>query len=161
MGVTGYSYGGFLTNWVIGHTTRFAAAISGAGISNWISDYGTADIPRTKESEFFGTAVGPARRSEILRKQSPIEYVANVKTPTMFLDGESDARVPIEEAEQMYTALRKLRVPARMVRYPDSYHGGWSPWNTVHRYHEELKWWRRYLDAPKGYTSSESLADAK
>ena len=64
---------------------------------------------------------------EILRKQSPIEYVANIKTPTMFLDGESDHRVPIEEAEQMYTALRKLRVPARMVRYPDSYHGGVSP----------------------------------
>jgi dipeptidyl aminopeptidase/acylaminoacyl peptidase len=55
MGVTGYSYGGFLTNWIITHTSRFAAAIVGAGVSNWISDYGTADIPRTKESEFFGT----------------------------------------------------------------------------------------------------------
>ena len=153
MGVTGYSYGGFLTNWVIGHTTRFAAAISGAGISNWISDYGTADIPRTKESEFTGPPWDPKAR-EILRKQSPIEYVANIKTPTMFLDGESDHRVPIEEAEQMYTALRKLRVPARMVRYPDSYHGGWSPWNMVHRYHEELKWWRRYLEAPKSTTSA-------
>jgi len=152
MGVTGYSYGGFLTNWVIGHTTRFAAAISGAGISNWISDYGTADIPRTKESEFMGPPWDP-KAHEILRKQSPIEYVANVKTPTMFIDGESDARVPIEEAEQMYTALRKLRVPARMVRYPDSYHGGWSPWNTVHRYHEELKWWSRYL-APAAKTST-------
>jgi len=153
MGVTGYSYGGFLTNWVIGHTTRFAAAISGAGISNWISDYGTADIPRTKESEFTGPPWDPKAR-EILRKQSPIEYVTNIKTPTMFLDGESDHRVPIEEAEQMYTALRKLRVPARMVRYPDSYHGGWSPWNMVHRYHEELKWWRRYLEAPKSTTSA-------
>jgi len=153
LGVTGYSYGGFLTNWVIGHTTRFAAAISGAGISNWISDYGTADIPRTKESEFFGPPWDP-RAKEILRKQSPIEYVAAVKTPTLFVDGESDARVPIEEAEQMYTALRKLHVPARMVRYPDSYHGGWSPWNTVHRYYEELQWWRRYLVAPKSTTSA-------
>lgn len=153
MGVTGYSYGGFLTNWVIGHTTRFAAAISGAGISNWISDYGTADIPRTKESEFTGPPWDPKAR-EILRRQSPIEYVANIKTPTMFLDGESDHRVPIEEAEQMYTALRKLRVPARMVRYPDSYHGAWSPWNMVHRFHEELKWWRRYLDVPRTTTSA-------
>ena len=153
MGVTGYSYGGFLTNWVIGHTTRFAAAISGAGISNWISDYGTADIPRTKESEFMGPPWDP-KAHEILRKQSPIEYVANVKTPTMFIDGESDVRVPIAEAEQMYTALRKLRIPARMVRYPDSYHGGWSPWNMVHRYHEELKWWGRYLDAPKSTSSA-------
>jgi len=155
MGVTGYSYGGFLTNWVIGHTTRFAAAISGAGISNWISDYGTADIPRTKESEFMGPPWDP-KAHEILRKQSPIEYVTNVKTPTMFIDGESDARVPIEEAEQMYTALRKLRVPARMVRYPDSYHGGWSAWNMVHRYHEELTWWNRYL-VPANKTSTAGL----
>jgi acylaminoacyl-peptidase len=144
LGVTGYSYGGFLTNWVIAHTTRFAAAVSGAGIANWISDYGTSDIPRTKESEFLGPPWDP-KAHEVLRKQSPIEYVANVKTPTLFVDGESDARVPIEEAEQMYRALTKLRVPARMVRYPDSYHGGWSPWNTVHRYYEELKWWQRYL----------------
>jgi len=153
MGVTGYSYGGFLTNWVIGHTARFAAAISGAGISNWVSDYGTADIPRTKESEFFGPPWDP-KANEILRRQSPITYVANVKTPTLFVDGESDARVPIEEAEQMYTALRKLHVPARMVRYPDSYHGGWSPWNTVHRYYEEIQWWKRYLDAPKATSSA-------
>ena len=156
LGVTGYSYGGFLTNWVIGHTTRFAAAISGAGISNWISDYGTADIPRTKESEFFGPPWNP-KAHEILRRQSPIEYVTNVRTPTLFIDGESDLRVPIAEAEQMYTALRKLRIPARMVRYPDSYHGGWAPWNTVHRYYEELKWWERYL----GPAAKSSTADAK
>ena len=54
LGVTGYSYGGFLTDWVITQTTRFAAAVTGAGISNWLSDYGTADIPRTKETEFYG-----------------------------------------------------------------------------------------------------------
>ena len=153
MGATGYSYGGFLTNWVIGHTNRFAAAISGAGIANWISDYATSDIPRTKESEFFGPPWDPRGR-EVLRKQSPIEYAANFKTPTLFVNGESDARVPIEEAEQMYMALRKQRVPARMVRYPDTYHGGWTPWNTVHRYYEELKWWQRYLAAAKTSTSA-------
>jgi len=154
LGVTGYSYGGFLTNWVITHTTRFAAAIAGAGISNWISDYATSDIPRTKESEFFGPPWDP-RAHEVLRKQSPIEYVTNAKTPTMFVNGEADARVPIEEAEQMYVALRKQRVPARMVRYPDTYHGGWSAWNTVHRYYEELNWWKRYLDAPKTTSSAQ------
>jgi dipeptidyl aminopeptidase/acylaminoacyl peptidase len=152
MGVTGYSYGGFLTNWVIGHTNRFAAAISGAGIANWISDYATSDIPRTKESEFFGAPWDRGR--DILEKQSPITYAAHFKTPTLFVNGESDARVPIEEAEQMYLALRKQRIPARMVRYPDTYHGGWSPWNTVHRYYEELKWWERYLGAAKTSTSA-------
>jgi dipeptidyl aminopeptidase/acylaminoacyl peptidase len=144
LGVTGYSYGGFLTNWIITKTTRFAAAIAGAGISNWISDYGTADIPRTKETEFFGPPWDP-KGNETLRRQSPIEYVGAAATPTLFVHGEADLRVPIEEAEQMYTALKKRRVPAKFVRYPDSYHGGWTPWNTVHRYDQELRWWARYL----------------
>ncbi len=89
LGVTGYSYGGFLTNWIIGHSARFRAAISGAGISNWVSDYGTADIPRTKETEFYGPPWKP-RRGDLLRKLSPITYVGNVSTPTLFIHGESD-----------------------------------------------------------------------
>ena len=144
MGATGYSYGGFLTNWVITHTPRFAAAIVGAGISNWISDYGTADIPRTKESEFNGPPWEPASL-DLLLKQSPVIYAKNVTTPTLFIHGEADLRVPIEQAEQMYVALKKRRVPAQFIRYPDMYHGGWSPWNTVHRYHQELQWWAKYL----------------
>jgi dipeptidyl aminopeptidase/acylaminoacyl peptidase len=144
LGVTGYSYGGFMTDWIITQTNRFAAAIAGAGITNWVSDYGTADIPRTKESEFFG-APWEAKGYELLWRQSPIRYAGNVFTPTMFIHGEADLRVPIEQAEQMYTALEKRKVPARMVRYPDSYHGGWSPWNSVHRYWQELQWWDRWL----------------
>lgn len=144
LGVTGYSYGGFMTDWIITQTHRFAAAVAGAGISNWVSDYGTADIPRTKESEFFG-APWEAKGFELLWRQSPIHYAANVTTPTLFVHGEADLRVPIEQAEQMYTALKKRQVPARMVRYPDSYHGGWSPWNSVHRYWQELQWWDRWL----------------
>jgi dipeptidyl aminopeptidase/acylaminoacyl peptidase len=146
LGVTGYSYGGFLTDWTITQTSRFAAAIAGAGISNWISDYGTADIARTKESEFFGTP-WEAHSRELMIKLSPITHAANVTTPTMFVHGESDLRVPIEQAEQMYLALKKRRVPAKFIRYPDSYHGGWTPWNTVHRYYHELKWWEQYLSS--------------
>ena len=144
LGVTGYSYGGFLTDWIITQTDRFAAAAAGAGISNWISDYGTADIPRTKESEFYGPPWKP-RSAELLWEQSPIKHADGVSTPTLFLHGESDFRVPIEQAEQMYTALRKQQVPARFVRYPGTSHGGWSPWDTVHRYHEEIAWWQRWL----------------
>jgi dipeptidyl aminopeptidase/acylaminoacyl peptidase len=146
LGVTGYSYGGFLTDWVITQTPRFAAAVAGAGISNWISDYGTADIPRTKESEFFG-APWEEKGGDLLRRLSPITYAGKVVTPTLFIHGEADLRVPIEQAEQMYTALKKRRVPARFVRYPDMYHGGWTPWNTVHRYHQEMRWWGKYLGA--------------
>jgi dipeptidyl aminopeptidase/acylaminoacyl peptidase len=146
LGVTGYSYGGFLTDWIVTRTTRFAAAVSGAGISNWISDYGTADIPRTKESEFYGPPWDP-KANALLRQQSPIEHVGAARTPMLFIHGESDFRVPIEQAEQMYTALKKQRVPARFVRYPEMSHGGWTPWNTVHRYYQELKWWGQYLGA--------------
>ena len=144
LGVTGYSYGGFLTNWIITQTTRFSAAVSGAGVSNWISDYGTADIPRTKESEFYGSPWQPDA-AERMRALSPITHAANVKTPALFLDGEADMRVPIEEAEQMYTALRKQKVPARMVRYPGNYHGGWPPWDMVHRFDQEAKWFKQWL----------------
>ena len=152
MGVTGYSYGGFMTDWVITQTTRFTAAISGAGISNWVSDYGTADIPRTKESEFYGTPWEP-KSLELLLKYSPITHAAKVTTPTLFVHGESDLRVPIEQAEQMYRALQKRHIPAMFIRYPDSYHGGWTPWNTVHRYYQELKWWEKYLTTKATATS--------
>ena len=144
MGVTGYSYGGFMTNWIITQTHRFAAAVAGAGISNWMSDYGTADIPRTKESEFFGTPWEEEGLKNLLAS-SPIVYAKGVSTPTLFVHGESDHRVPIEEAEQMYTALQKQGVPARMIRYPESYHGGWTPWRTLHRYWSAMQWWSRWL----------------
>ena len=144
-GVTGYSYGGFLTNWILGQTTRFTAAISGAGISNWVSDYATADIPRTKESEFYGQP-WQEESGALLRRLSPITYAGKMRTPTLFIHGESDFRVPIEQAEQMYVAFKKQKVPAKMIRYPDSYHGGWAPWDMVHRYYHGLKWWEQYLD---------------
>jgi len=61
------------------------------------------------------------------------------------LDGESDLRVPISEAEQMYTALKKQRIPAKMVRYPGNYHGGWPPWDMVHRYDQEARWFKQWV----------------
>lgn len=145
LAVTGYSYGGFLTNWVITQTARFKAAVVGAGISNWLSDYGTADIPRTKESEFSG-APWSQEAGERLRSLSPITYAGNVQTPTLFVHGEADLRVPIEEGEQMYTALKKQHVPAKFIRYPGNYHVGWPPWDMVHRYYEEMSWLREYLE---------------
>ncbi|HTX33994.1 MAG TPA: S9 family peptidase [Bryobacteraceae bacterium] len=144
LAVTGYSYGGFMTNWVITQTTRFAAAMTGAGISNWLSDYGTSDIPRTKESEFFGSP-WQSDSNQLMRSLSPITYAANVKTPTLFVHGEADMRVPIEEDEQMYTALQKRHVPAKFIRYPGNYHGGWPVWDMVHRYYQEVKWFGEFL----------------
>ena len=122
VGHTGHSYGGFMTNWLITqYPEKFAAAITGAGITNWISDYGTADIYRTKETEFFGTPWDPAARERMI-KQSPLTYAGNVKTPTLFVHGEVDQRVPYEEGEQMYFALN--RVFARRVDVGDEEHVG-------------------------------------
>lgn len=148
VGHTGHSYGGFMTNWLITqYPDRFAAAISGAGISNWISDYGTADIYRTKETEFYGPPWDPAARERMI-KQSPLTWAGNVKTPTLFVHGEMDQRVPYEEGEQMYFALRRRGVPAKMIQYAGQPHGIGGHWNNVHRMLNELEWWDRYLKRP-------------
>jgi dipeptidyl aminopeptidase/acylaminoacyl peptidase len=148
VGHTGHSYGGFMTNWLITqYPDRFAAAITGAGISNWISDYGTADIFRTKETEFFGTPWDEAARNRMI-KQSPLTYAGRVKTPTLFVHGEVDQRVPYEEAEQMYFALKRRGVPAKMIRYAGMPHGISGHWNNVHRMLNELWWWDTYLKGP-------------
>jgi dipeptidyl aminopeptidase/acylaminoacyl peptidase len=145
VGHTGHSYGGFMTNWLITqYPDRFAAAITGAGITNWVSDYGTADIYRTKETEFFGTPWDPAARDRMIR-QSPLSYAGRVRTPTLFIHGEADQRVPFEEGEQMYFALRRRGVPAKMIQYAGQPHGISGHWNNVHRMLNELKWWNRYL----------------
>jgi dipeptidyl aminopeptidase/acylaminoacyl peptidase len=144
MGLTGYSYGGYLTNWIITQNDRFSAAVAGAGISNWMSDYAVADIPRTKETEFYGAPWEEEGLKNLLAS-SPIVHAEGVSTPTLFVHGESDHRVPIEEAEQMYVALQKQQVPARMVRYPDSYHGGWTPWRYMHRLYSTMEWWDEWL----------------
>jgi dipeptidyl aminopeptidase/acylaminoacyl peptidase len=156
VGHTGHSYGGFMTNWLITqYPERFAAAITGAGITNWISDYGTADIYRTKETEFFGTPWEAHARDRMI-KQSPLTYAGNVRTPTLFVHGEVDQRVPYEEGEQMYFALKRRGIPAKMIQYADQPHGIGGHWNNVHRMINELKWWNTYLRgrAPATTTSS-------
>ncbi len=152
VGHTGHSYGGFMTNWLITqYPDRFAAAITGAGITNWVSDYGTADIYRTKETEFFGPPWDAAARDRMI-KQSPLSYAGHVTTPTLFIHGEVDQRVPYEEAEQMYFALKRRGIPAKMIQYAGQPHGIAGHWNNVHRMLNELAWWNRYLKggpAPK------------
>jgi dipeptidyl aminopeptidase/acylaminoacyl peptidase len=152
----GHSYGGFMTNWLITqYPDRFAAAASGAGISNWFSDYGTADIYRTKEMEFFGA---PWQEEGIKRMilQSPLMQAGHVKTPTLFINGEMDQRVPYEEGEQMFFALRRQGVPAKMIQYAGQPHGISGHWNNVHRMLSELKWIDTYVK--KGAAAAKATA---
>jgi dipeptidyl aminopeptidase/acylaminoacyl peptidase len=145
----GHSYGGFMTNWLITqYPDRFAAAIPGAGIVNWVSDYGTADIARTKETEFYGTPWDDNAR-EIMIRQSPLTYANRAKAPTLFVHGEVDQRVPYTEAEQMFVALKKNGVPARMIQYAGMAHGITGSWNQVHRMLNELRWLDKYLKSGK------------
>ena len=141
----GHSYGGFMTNWLITqYPERFAAAIPGAGIANWTSDYGNADIPRTKETEFFG-APWNAQAREIMIRQSPLFYANRAKAPTLFINGEIDQRVPYSEAQQMYVALKKNGVPTRMIQYAGMPHGITGHWNVVHRMINERRWLDTWL----------------
>lgn len=145
----GHSYGGFMTNWLITqYPDRFAAAIPGAGIVNWTSDYGNADIPRTKETEFYG-APWDAKARDIMIRQSPLTYANRVKAPTLFINGEIDQRVPYSEAQQMYVALKKNGVPAKMIQYADMPHSISGSWNIVHRMINERHWLDQWMKSTK------------
>lgn len=120
LGVTGGSYGGFMTNWIVCHTHRFKGAVTQRSISNWMSFYGVSDIGYTfTEYEIGGN---PWDNVELLLKHSPITYVKNVKTPILILHSELDMRCPIEQGEQFYVYLKKLGVKTRMVRFPGANH---------------------------------------
>jgi dipeptidyl aminopeptidase/acylaminoacyl peptidase len=143
----GHSYGGFMSNWlIVRYPERFAAAAVGAGIVNWVSDYGTADIARTKETEFYGTPWEEEARNTMIR-QSPLTYAGQARAATLFIHGESDQRVPYSEAEQMYVALKKNGVPAKMIQYRGMPHSISGSWNVVHRMINEVRWLDTWLKA--------------
>jgi dipeptidyl aminopeptidase/acylaminoacyl peptidase len=145
VGTTGHSYGGILTNWLITrYPDRFKAAISGAGASNWTSNYAHSDVARTKETEFFGRPWEPRAR-EIMIRQSAYLNSDGVRTPTLFVHGAVDYRVPLEGSIQLYTSLKKQRVPAKLIIYDDMPHSISGHWNVVHRMMHELDWWETYL----------------
>jgi len=119
--VTGGSYGGFMTNWLVGHTDRFFAAVSQRSISNWISFYGVSDIgPSFVESQHGLTVMDDL---EALWKISPLAYAAQVQTPLLLVHSENDLRCPIEQAEQLYTVLRRLERDVSLLRIPNASHG--------------------------------------
>ncbi len=126
--VTGGSGGGVLSSWIVGHTTRFAAAVVMKPVVNWYSFVGTTD----SSSWYYNFKKLPWEDPAEHLRRSPITYVGNVKTPTMLMDGELDLRTPIEETEQLYRALKLLHVPTLMVRLPDEYHGFNHDWTNRH-----------------------------
>ena len=109
-----------------------------------MSDYGNADIPRTKETEFFGTLWDDRARA-LMIKQSPLTYANCAKAATLFINGEIDRRVPFSEAQQMFVALQKNGVPSKVIVYAGMPHGITGSWNVVHRMLSEREWHDRYV----------------
>ncbi len=146
MGIMGGSYGGYIVNWTITHTDRFAAACTQRSISNLVSFAGTSDIATVFSLDEYGAL--PWTDEEKLMSKSPIRYIANCKTPTLILHQEADHRCPIEQAEQLYTALVVLGVPARFVRFPGENHEmprAGQPQRRINRMKHILDWFGRYL----------------
>ena len=120
LGIAGWSWGGYLTAWTITQTTMFRAAVMGAGLANMVSDHGQGDIPSANLLYYPGH---PYDHMEHYWKSSPIRYVAAVRTPTLILHGEEDARVHPAQSMEYFRALKILGVPVRFVRYPREKHG--------------------------------------
>ena len=146
MGVTGGSYGGFMVNWIIGHTHLFRAAVTQRSISNRLSSYGSSDINWRREFAFDDEA--PWENLENYWKQSPLQYIGNARTPTLVIHSEQDMRCPIEQGEQIFVALKRLGVDTEMVRYPGTSHGLSRIGRTdrrVSRLRHILRWFDKYL----------------
>jgi dipeptidyl aminopeptidase/acylaminoacyl peptidase len=145
MGVTGGSYGGFMTAWITTKTNRFRAAQADRMISNWISWYGTSDAQGLTEWEFFGR---PWENLAVYEELSPIRFVQNVRTPTLIVQSEEDHRTPMADAEQWFMSLRKQNVPVEFIRYPRSNHDlsrTGEPWLLVDRLGRLRQWFSHWL----------------
>lgn len=144
LGVTGSSYGGFMTNWVITQTTRFKAAVSGASLSNMISFYATSLYQDLVHAEFNGFPWDDDNYAT-LWKWSPLAHVKAATTPTLFIHGERDNDVHITQAEEMFTALRRRGVESALARYPREGHGFREPKHTLDRTDRTLDWMDKFL----------------
>lgn len=121
--IAGGSYGGFMTTWAVGHTKRFAAAVSQRSVTNWISLFGISDIGFYFNPEELGVDLFAEGGVAAYWKQSPLAYAQNVTTPIRLLHGEWDMRCPISQSEEFFTAVKRHGVDADFIRYPQSFHG--------------------------------------
>jgi dipeptidyl aminopeptidase/acylaminoacyl peptidase len=148
MGVTGGSYGGYMTVWIIGHTQRFKAAVSQRCVSNFISMWGSSDFNWSFQMELGNKP--PFEDLQNYWDHSPIAYIGNARTPTLVIHSENDLRCPIEQSEQVFVALKKQGVDSEMVRFPDEFHGLSRTGRTdrkIVRLNHILGWFDKYLKA--------------
>jgi dipeptidyl aminopeptidase/acylaminoacyl peptidase len=142
VGITGWSYGGYMTMWTVTQTNRFRAAMAGAGIANWQSYYGENLIDRWM-IPFFGASVydDPA----VYAKSSPIQFIKNVKTPTLIIVGERDAECPAPQSYEFWHALRTLGVTTELIVYPGEGHMFTDAKDRHDVLDRTVAWFDRYL----------------
>ncbi len=145
MGVTGGSYGGYLTNWIVGHTDRFKAAVTLRSVTNFVSDEGTRDGAYGHTPDFGGDLF---EKFDLYWDRSPLKYAKNVKTPTLILHSDNDFRVPLEQGEQWFRALRHFGVTAEIVMFPRENHNltrTGEPKHLVESLNWQLYWFDRFV----------------
>jgi len=142
IGAAGASYGGYMVDWILGHTDRFKALVTHAGVYNLESEYGVTEELWFPEWEFGGN---PWDNPEQYEKWSPHRFVKSFKTPTLVSHGELDFRVPIDQGLQLFTALQRRGVPSRLLYFPDEGHWVLKPQNSKVFYDTVLGWLDRWL----------------
>jgi dipeptidyl aminopeptidase/acylaminoacyl peptidase len=141
LGIGGWSYGGYMSEWAITQTTRFKAAVSGAGLSNLASEFGTED-GSSYDQWFFGV---PYENLDGFMKSSPIKYLKNAKTPTLILQGEADRTDPIGQSQELYRGLKYYGVEAELVFYPREGHGLTEEKHLIDRLNRIVAWYEKHL----------------
>ncbi len=160
LGVAGGSYGGYMTNWVVGHTDRFKAAVTMRCVSNLATMFGTSDIGWDLTVDYFDTT--PWDGLERLMDRSPIKYVANIHTPLLILHSDNDLRCPIGEGEQMYVALKYLGREVTMMRFEGQTHDlsrNGHPRSRVLRLSAIADWFDRFIPATASATPHPARAE--
>ncbi|MBI2834941.1 MAG: S9 family peptidase [Acidobacteria bacterium] len=166
LGVTGLSYGGFMTNWIVGHTNLFKAAVTVNGIANHVSQDGTRFTPFPRTSDFGGTLW---EAFDVYWNTSPLKFAASVTTPTLILHGEHDYMVPLEQGEQWFRALKYFDVVTEMVVFPGANHFGLEtavpttgrlPGNVAEGLKWRVYWFDRFLNGNRDAISPTKQARA-
>jgi len=145
LGVTGGSYGGFMTNWIVGHTNKFKAAVTQRSISNWVSFFGVSDIGYYFNDWQHGLDITDVNK---LWEISPLKYAGKVETPLLILHSENDLRCPIEQAQQLYITLKSMGKETEFVRFPEANHNlsrTGTPNLRIARLEEITNWFAKYL----------------
>ena len=143
LGIGGWSYGGFMSSWAVGHTTRFKAAVIGAAVTDLTSFYGSTDITPDFPGVYFDGP--PYAHREVYEAHSPISFVQNAKTPSLILHGEADPRVPTTQGWEFYNALKDLGIETEMVTYPREPHGINEPEHEKDLLTRVLAWYDKHL----------------